>query len=138
MTRGCKGVTFSILLLSSMSKARTCLPLLKALSTYVSLIVRRSLFFSLPTPALILWIWLAAKGFKTSVSLSTTKEWVFLNPSCTTCLSNCQGCPKRMWQALVGTTLQRTLSLYFFLIEKEIRDYLVTLMSPLSLSHFKV
>jgi len=40
--------------------------------------------------------------------------------------------PKRMWQASIGTTSQRTLSLYFFLM-KEIGDYLVnvaTIIEP--------
>ena len=36
------------------SKARTCLPLPKAPSTRVSLNMRRSLFFSLSTPGLVL------------------------------------------------------------------------------------
>ena len=61
---GCKGVTSSLMLFSSINKARTCFPLVKALSTCVSLNMRRSLFFSLPTPGIVLWTWFGASGLR--------------------------------------------------------------------------
>ena len=62
------------------------------------------------------------------------KDILLVRPSCENFLSNCHGLPNRMRVASTGTTSHKTSSLYFSM-EKAMRTYLLTMISPFSLSH---
>ena len=80
------------------------------------------------------WTSWGERGFKVTLRPWKEKDIVLDRPSCKTCLSYCQGLSKRTWVASMGTTSHKTSSLYFP-IAKFMRTCLLTMISPLPLSH---